>query len=44
MFARLSPKKFLALHLIVGPVTLITAAWLFGEIVPTVVKHDQFLV
>ena len=41
--ARLPPEKILALHVALGALILIAAAWLFGAIAEDVVNHDAFL-
>ena len=42
--ARLSPESYLGLHLTLGILALIGAAWLFGGIAEDVVNHDEITV
>ena len=41
VFARLSPEGAFGLHLTVGVVLMLVAAWLFGNIAADVVSHDD---
>lgn len=42
--ARLSPESYLGLHLTLGVLTLIGAAWLFGSIAEDVVTKDEITI